>query len=154
MLKSKNSITKSKFKNELHKVTSNELNFPTQADFMEVVKHSFSRNDCEVLLKHVFKRLQSPAEKWRKVLKTLTLVEVLVAKGSKKVIFEFKNKIFLINNLGKFSHFENSIDRGHQSRLNSSRARQSSCRGHQECEPRPLQRLRSHYGCEPNRRRL
>ncbi len=119
-LTSKNSITKSKFKNDLHKVTSNELNFPTQAEFMEIVKHSFSRKDCEVLLKHVFKRLQCAPEKWRKVLKTLSLVEALVAKGSKKVIFELKNKIFLINNLGKFSFFENSIDRGLQSRFISS----------------------------------
>ena len=108
-------MTKSKFKNSLHKITSNELNFPSQADFAEIAKHSFSRKDCEKLLKHIFKRLQCKPEKWRKILKTLTLVETLLVKGSKKVIFELKNKIFLIENLIKFGFFEGNNDRGVQS---------------------------------------
>jgi hypothetical protein len=108
-------MTKSRFKNELHKITSNELNFPTQSEFLEIAKHSFSQKDCEKLLKHIFKRLQSKPDKWRKIVKTLTLVDTLIAKGSKKIIYEFKNKIFLIENLSKFGHFEGSIDRGVQS---------------------------------------
>ena len=135
MLKSKNSITKSKFKNDLHRITSNELNFPTQAEFAEIAKHSFSRKDCEKLLKHIFKRLQCAPAKWRKIVKTLTLVEVLLSKGSKKVIFEFKTKVFLVENLNKFGYFDGSIDRGLQSRLNSSRNFEGISRSYQEGRP-------------------
>ncbi len=121
MLKRKNKMTKSKLKNDLHKITSNELNFPTQAEFAEIAKHSFSRKDCEKLLKHIFKRLQSKPDQWRKILKTLTLVDTLVTKGSKQVMFEFKNKIFLIENLINFTFIEGSIDRGLQSNIKSQR---------------------------------
>ena len=53
----KNSITKSDFKIHLHKSTSNELSFPTQADLYKIAKHSFYKTDSDAILKHVFKKL-------------------------------------------------------------------------------------------------
>ena len=137
-LSSKNGLTKSKFKNELHLITSNELNFPTQTEFANVAKHSFTQKDCEVMLKHIFKRLQCRPEKWRKVLKTLTLIETLVSRGSKKTMFEFKNKVFLLQNLNKFGFWEGSIDRGAQSGLRSKRLVPGLGRGDQRGRPDPV----------------
>ena len=59
----KNKITKSKFQNKLHKVTSNEKKFPTQSRYNEVALHSFYEKDLAYLLKHLQKKLQSKPKK-------------------------------------------------------------------------------------------
>ena len=71
------------------------------------------------MLKHVFKKLQGPYKKWRKILKTLILINVIVEKGSKRAIAQFQNKVFLIHNLFEFSYIEGSMDRGAKSKIMS-----------------------------------
>ena len=94
-----------------------------------------------MLLKHIFKRLQSPSKKWRKIVKTLGLVDVLLARGSKKSVFELKNKVFLVQNLASFSFVEGPIDRGAKSGLSSSGAGARPCGGGRRGGPRALQGL-------------
>lgn len=74
------------------------------------------------MLKHVFKKLQGPYKKWRKLLKALNLIKVIVEHGSRRAVSEFKNKVFLIRNLFEFSYIEGSMDRGVKSKVNSKRA--------------------------------
>ena len=73
------------------------------------------------MLKHVFKKLQGPYKKWRKILKTLILINMIVNNGSKKAVAQFKNKVFLIRNLFEFSYIEGSMDRGAKSMIISKR---------------------------------
>lgn len=138
---SKNKLTKTKFQNELHRLTSDELSFPTQVDLADVARHSFIKQDCEVLLKHIFKRLQSPSKKWRKIVKTLSLIDVLLARGSKKSVFELKNKVFLVQNLSTFTFHDGPLDRGAKSELISPRPSQRPYRRHKSSRPKPLQRI-------------
>lgn len=112
-------MTKSDFKVLLHKATSNEKSFPEQAELNIVAKHTFYKKECEQLLKHVFKKLQGPYKKWRKILKTLYLMDIVLKRGSHKAVKEFKNKVFLVKNLYEFSYIEGTMDRGVKSKLNS-----------------------------------
>lgn len=117
----KNSVTKSEYKQLLHKVTSDEKSFPEDRDLRIIARASFYRKETEQMLKHVFKKLQGPRKKWRKILKTLNLMRVIVQYGSKKAIEEFKKKVFLVRNLYEFTYVENSMDRGARSMLSSKR---------------------------------
>lgn len=119
MLSRKNSMTKSDFKVLLHKVTSNEKNFPEQAELNIVTKHSFYQRECDQLLKHIFKKLQGPYKKWRKILKTLYLMDAVLKRGSHRAVKEFKAKVFLVKNLYEFSFIEGTMDRGVKSEISS-----------------------------------
>jgi hypothetical protein len=79
------------------------------------------------MLKHVFKKLQGPRKKWRKILKTLTLMRQVVMYGSKRAVEEFKKKTFLVRNLFEFTFVENSMDRGVKSELNSKGLVKGAC---------------------------
>ena len=105
-------MTKSDFKLILHKATSNEKSFPEQSDLNIIAKYTFYQNECDQMLKHVFKKLQGPYKKWRKILKTLTLVETILKKGSHRAVKGLKNKVFLVKNLFEFSYIEGTMDRG------------------------------------------
>ena len=105
-------MTKSDFKVLLHKVTSNEKNFPEQSDLHIIAKYTFYQNECDQMLKHVFKKLQGPYKKWRKILKTLALMDTVLKKGSHRAVKEFKSKVFLVKNLFEFSYIEGTMDRG------------------------------------------
>lgn len=86
------------------------------------MRFTFYQNDCDHFLKHVFKKLQGPAQKWRKILKTLYLMDVVIKKGSLRAVKEFKAKVFLVKNLFEFSYIEGTMNNGSTSKLKSSRA--------------------------------
>lgn len=128
-MKRKNSVTKNPYKQLLHKVTSNEKNFPDEKDLRIIAKATFNEEQNQQMLKHVFKKLQGPYKKWRKILKTLILISMIAKKGSKRAIAEFQNKVFLIRNLFEFSYIEGSMDRGAKSLLISKRNGKGSGEG-------------------------
>jgi hypothetical protein len=119
LLTSKNKLTKTDYEISIHKATSNELSFPTQSDLLDLAAKSNIKENCESAIKHVTKKLQTPKEKWRKILKTLNLVEVLIAKGHRRFTLELQSKMFMIHPLMSFIYRENSIDVGQQSGFTS-----------------------------------
>ncbi len=78
---------------------------------------SFVPKKADIILKHVFKKLQEEPAKYRKIEKALDLAAVLVEQGSKKVVFELKNKVFLVANLTEFSFIQKKRNVGLQSQL-------------------------------------
>ena len=117
-LNSKNTITLSEFEQLLHKATSNELIFPTERDLLVIASQAKDPENARITVKHIFKKLQSPKDKWRKTYKTLCLIETLLLKGNKLVYNEIGSKIFLIQAL--VSMYEKEIpDLGGQGLLNS-----------------------------------
>ena len=108
----KNQFTKTDLQLKLHKVTSNEKNFPAEYELIIIARESYKRNECNQITKHLFKKLQESYKKWRKILKALNLITILIKKGSKRVMRELKNKVFLVKQLKDFSYMEGSMDRG------------------------------------------
>ena len=108
-------MTKTDFENELHTATSNDLNFPTQASLKKISEQTRQKINCDSAIKHLIKKLQTPKQKWRKILKALNLTDELVKSGAKRISVELISKIFLIQNLIKFTHRENSMDIGGES---------------------------------------
>lgn len=137
-LTSKNLFTKSRFKRELHALTSNADGFPPQAELLKIAAASFDSNKCEVILKHVFKKLQEEPAKFRKIEKALNLVAVLLDRGSKKVVFELKNKLFLVKNLAEFTFIQKKQNVGLKSELSSPGKGGRVGPGHRGGQPRRL----------------
>lgn len=114
-LNRKNKLTKSSYEIDLHRATSNELNFPTQTELLDLATKTSIKENCDSALKHFFKKLQTPKEKWRKLLKTINLLEIMIVKGNRRITLELQSKIFLVQNLTSFMYREKSMDVGQQS---------------------------------------
>lgn len=71
------------------------------------------------MLKHIYKKLQGPTKKWRKILKTLYLIDAVLKKGSYRAVKELKTKVFLVKTLFEFLFIEGTIDRGVKSKVKS-----------------------------------
>ena len=102
-------------------MTSNDEKCPLRIQLIKIAEATFNAKRCEVILKHVLKKLQEDSSKYRKIEKTFRLIEVILEKGSRKVVFELKNKIFLVSNLQEFLHIENKKNVGLKSEFISPR---------------------------------
>lgn len=96
---SKNKVLLSEFEAELHKTTSNELKYPTERDLLSVASQARDPDNARIAVKHLFEKLQSPRDKWRKILKALFLIEVMLVKGNRIVANELNSKLFLLRTL-------------------------------------------------------
>ena len=126
-------MTKSKLRQELHVATSDDPTFLSKTELRGFAECSFDREDCTAILKHVYARLQLPASKWRKVLKSLNIIEVLMEYGSRPCVKDIKEKIYLIQKLTDFQAIRGNIDVGAQSDLISPRPIRPTNRYHCSC---------------------
>lgn len=99
----------------LHKLTSNEDKLPSNKEYDKAVAYSFYRPECKQLVKHILKRLQSPPKKYKKIIKTLYLILVLLEKGSRHAVSEIQSNISLVENLIMFSYKSGTKDKGYKS---------------------------------------
>lgn len=84
------------------------------------------------MLKHVFKKLQEPSKKWRKILKALMLMNTVIKNGSQRAVSEFSSKLFLVKNLYEFSYIEGTMDRGVKGSINSKGNSKRSSEGYRD----------------------
>jgi len=70
------------------------------------------RRDYAVIRDHVFKKLQSSKDKWRKIMKALQLTEYIVNDGNARFIKDLHKNIFLVTCLDSFNHFVDNSDKG------------------------------------------
>jgi epsin len=108
----KDKLTKTPFERLLQEATSNENWNVSTKTLREIADHSYNFNDFSTIMKHIWKRLNSQRKKWRKIIKTLTLIDYLLKNGSPRCIAEIKDEIYQIKTLQDFSHFENGADKG------------------------------------------
>lgn len=108
---------RTEYLNSLHDLTSNENNFSDQSAFEAIIQRSFTLDDCYQMLIHVIRKLSSSKMKWRKLLKTLYLIDGLVKGGSRQAVETIKKKVDLLDNLTRFTCIEKNIERGSKSKV-------------------------------------
>ena len=67
-------------------------------------------------MKHVWSAMSSTVTNWRKVFKSLNLVEHLIKNGNERVVEDARDHMFKIRTLTDFNFYEGSIDRGNGGR--------------------------------------
>ena len=63
-------------------------------------------------MKQVWSAMSSTVTNWRKVFKSLNLVEHLIKNGNERVVEDARDHMFKIRTLTDFNFYEGSIDRG------------------------------------------
>ena len=71
----------------------------------------FSGNVDRVVT-YCFEKLGAPPAQWRRIIKTLTVIEFILKNGSPSAIMSFKREVYKISSLMNFSFIENGNDRG------------------------------------------
>ena len=106
-LKRKNAILMSDFEQNLHKATSNDVTFPNESDLFSIASHAQNPYNSRIAIKHIFKKLQSSQQKWRKVYKALSLIEMMLKMENNMLKKALISNLFVITSLAKtYQRFE------------------------------------------------
>lgn len=109
---------KADLKSQLKEATSNEHCHANVALMNEISSQTSNKEDLNVIVAHVAKKLNCRGEKWRKILKCLFLVEHLLKTGSNDFYDAMRGMQYLFKNLYTFSYIdENNADKGEESKL-------------------------------------
>lgn len=109
---------KADLKSQLKEATSNEHCHANVALMNEISSRTSNKEDLNVIVAHVAKKLNCRGEKWRKILKCLFLVEHLLKTGSNDFYDAMRGMQYLFKNLYTFSYIdENNADKGEESKL-------------------------------------
>eukprot|EP00919_Chromeraceae_sp_WS-2016_P052401 GHVR01124409.1.p1 GENE.GHVR01124409.1~~GHVR01124409.1.p1 ORF type:complete len:274 (+),score=81.54 GHVR01124409.1:81-902(+) len=80
---------------------------------MEVSRCTYDFQDYQTVMKHVWDSLsERPVSKWRRVYKSLTLLEFLCKNGSERCVDEVREYMHKIKNLSEFRVIEEGRDKG------------------------------------------
>ena len=66
---------------------------------------------------HCLKKLSCRAEKWRKILKDLFLIEHILRTGNPRFADDLKDEIYKLKNLSNFTYYDDRADKGETSKL-------------------------------------
>ncbi|CAD8167367.1 unnamed protein product [Paramecium octaurelia] len=108
----KDKLTKSPLEQTLSEATSNEnWNTPTKL-LQEVAEASYGYTSCDTIMKFIWKRLDSDNREWRRILKTLNMIEYLTKNGAPRCVGEFRDNIYKIRSFSDFFLVEQGSDKG------------------------------------------
>ncbi|KAL4470094.1 hypothetical protein ABPG72_008753 [Tetrahymena utriculariae] len=96
----------------LHEVTSNDNWGVNPKLLRQVSDESYHFENREVILNFIFHRLSNKTKNWRKILKTLELIEFLIKNGLYDLCSDFRREIVHITTHCDFQMLEKGVDRG------------------------------------------
>jgi len=77
---------------------------------------SINRDDYQVVMKHLWGNLQLKPKEWRRISKTLHVMDYLVKNGAPRVIQDIKDDLYKITALKNFSFMDNGVEQGYELR--------------------------------------
>ncbi|CAD8081891.1 unnamed protein product [Paramecium sonneborni] len=111
-LQIKDKLTKPPLTDILIEATSNEnWNTPTKL-FQEISEASYQFTQCDTIMKFIWKRLDSDNREWRRIMKTLNMIDYLTKNGAPRCVGEFRDCIFKIRSFSDFIMVEQGSDKG------------------------------------------
>eukprot|EP00408_Alexandrium_pacificum_P064135 CAMPEP_0171155002 /NCGR_PEP_ID=MMETSP0790-20130122/649_1 /TAXON_ID=2925 /ORGANISM="Alexandrium catenella, Strain OF101" /LENGTH=185 /DNA_ID=CAMNT_0011619155 /DNA_START=58 /DNA_END=611 /DNA_ORIENTATION=- len=112
--KATNRIThrESPLEKNLREATSNENWGCPNSLLHDIARASHDYQECQVIMNEAWSALQERGKMWRRILKTLSLLEFLVKNGGERVIDEIRRDQSKVRCLMDFSYQEDGKDRG------------------------------------------
>ena len=105
-------ITKTPLERSVAEACNNE-NYPAPVNLLqEISEKSFHPRERKSIMNLVWRYLNSWKRKWRRIYKTLTLIEHLLKFGSNSCVSEIKEEEYRIRILQDFTYHEDKIERG------------------------------------------
>lgn len=111
------------FEAELHQATGNDNKMMELEHLRKLARQSRAEENVGLTIKHLFAKLQEPNDKWRKTLKAMLLIRIILEVGNAHLHRELKAKSYMVVSLMEKSKTKQLEDRG-QSSLKSRKTRQ------------------------------
>lgn len=105
-------ITKTPLERSVAEACNNENYSAPVTLLQEISEKSFHPRERKSIMNLVWRYLDSSKRKWRRIYKTLTLIEYLLKFGSNSCISEIKEEEYRIRILQDFTYREDKIERG------------------------------------------
>jgi len=104
---------------QLKDATSNQKWGCATSVLAEIARASMDYNDYFLIMKTIWDGTSDKPARWRRVLKSLALLEYLIKNGTERVIDETREKLYQIRSLADFHYTEDGVDKGGAIRTSS-----------------------------------
>ena len=104
-------LTKTGLERMIIEATDNEEPVMPNSLLYSIADRTGSDQDVQTILKCVWENLKSPPKCWRKISKTIDLIETLVKLGDPRIKQEFINSAFKFRSLQDFSYREGGVEK-------------------------------------------
>ena len=95
------------FKKILNEATSNENWNISNSKLQILADHTYNWEDYNVIMKHLWAKVQCKSKEWRRIFKALNTMDYLVKNGAPRVVQDIKDDLYKIRSLQDFSFNEN-----------------------------------------------
>ena len=110
--KLKDKITKSPLERDLAESMNNENWGAPNTLLHSIADRSYNPDDAAVIMKWIWENTKSHAKEWRKIYKTLVLLDIILKYGSTRCVQEIRDETFKIRLLLDFSYMDSGQERG------------------------------------------
>ena len=114
--KVKDNVNKEILTKRLNEATSNELCTANVAVLNEISSRTDIREETKIIIKYCIKVLQLKPKFWKRILKTLKLIEHCLKTGSSNFVENMKDERDRIKDLFEFSYMDDGKDKGETSK--------------------------------------
>ena len=114
--KMKDNVNKELLTKRLNEATSNELCQANIAVLNEISSRTEIREESKIVIKYCIKVLQLKPKFWKRILKTLKLIEHCLKTGSNYFFDNMKDERDRIKDLFEFSYMDDGKDKGETSK--------------------------------------
>jgi epsin len=95
------------YKKILKEATSNENWNISNSKLQVLADHTYNWEDYNVIMKHLWAKLQSKPKDYRRIFKSLSAMDYLVKNGAPRVVQDIKDDLYKIRSFNEFSYREN-----------------------------------------------
>lgn len=110
-LQFKEKLSKQSLKSMLKEAVSNNDTVASKSLLYKIADRTSDPADVEEILEFVWKALKSPAKEWKKVSKTLALLDTIIKVGDPRALHQLRDSILKIRVLESFSYKENGVEK-------------------------------------------
>jgi epsin len=100
------------YKKIMKESTSNENWNVSNSKLQVLADHTYNWEDYNVIMKHLWAKLQSKPKEYRRIFKALAVMDYLVKNGAPRVVQDIKDDLYKIRTFKDFSYTENGTDHG------------------------------------------
>ena len=114
--KVKDKVSQVDLEKKLAEATTNEMAFASISLLNEISSRSDDSEDCKIIVKFCLKILGLKPKFWKRILKTLNLIEHVVKTGSQNFVDQIKDERDRLRDLYNFSYEEDDKEKGDKSK--------------------------------------
>ena len=116
--KVKDTVTQVDLITKLNEATANEKGLASISLLNEISTRTNNYEECNTIVKHCVKILSLKAKMWKRIQRSLTLIEHIIKTGSQNFYDKMKDERDSLKDLYEFTYEEDDKDRGETSKKN------------------------------------